>query len=247
MAAPRRAWIFDQLGPGPHTESRSTAIAVEASNLGNLYSPQIAASVDLNYLELGVLGSQRLVPTGSLASDVQQVVDEERYSLGVQLGRTLNFQNKFGRFGLGYYMFFPRSERKWAGVHIDTGLLPTADSAWRAHLRVAVFLPLYPDSQLIQASMKVLYGFVNTPHSDFAAGARMLFSAFFQPKGEGTKREYLLLALGPAVQWQTGWGTLGLEVAWRLWLDKSFEPSRSVTVGSANGVPDFRLNWTVGF
>ncbi|MEZ4751112.1 MAG: hypothetical protein R3B54_10970 [Bdellovibrionota bacterium] len=162
--------------------------------------------MDLNYVEVGILGSQRLVPSGSLATDVQQVVDEERYSLGVQVGRALNFQNKFGRFGLGYYMFFPHSERKWAGLHIDTGLVPTAESAWRAHLRLAVFLPLYPDSQLIQASLKVLYGFVNTVHSDFAAGARLLFSAFFQPKGDGTQREYLLVApgTGSAVAYRLG-------------------------------------------
>ncbi|MCB0406063.1 MAG: hypothetical protein KDD51_14875 [Bdellovibrionales bacterium] len=182
-----------------------------------------------------------------MSGDVQQVVDEETYSLGVQLGRALAYQNKFGRFGLGYYHFFPRSERRWAGVHIDTGLLPTDESPWRAHLRFAVFLPLYADSQLIQTSLKVLYGFAHTTHSDFSAGARLLWSAFFQPKGEGTKREYMLLALGPAVQWQTTWGTLGLEIAWRLWLDKSFEPTRSVTVGSASATPDFRLNWTLGF
>lgn len=240
--------MFDQLGPTPNRNLERNSVAADISTLGNVYSSQLSATIDLEYLEVTAMGSHRLVPDLSgLSTDLQQVVEQERSMLGVQLGRHLARDNQYGIFGLGYYLFFPNSDRQWLGIHIDTGLAPSTTSPWRAHFRLAAFFPFKPDSQLAQASIKALYRVAGSSETDFALGARFLWSMFFRPKGDGVQREHLMAALGPAAQLTAPWGTLNLEIAWRWWLDKHFNPITSVTVGSISGAPDFRLNWTIHF
>lgn len=239
----RRLWYLEHLatpyeaqptGKGRHQVALDTVLYPDAASV------RAAALVDLDFIDVGVIASQRLF-FGSTPEGIalKSVLSNEARAIGAEIGRyRVNSSGLHGRISAAILSFSPSAPSFWK-LTLATGALPTAQLAWDIRLSFSLFLSFdhRNDFTMLRAETSRHY----------AVGAGFLDVGGFLSWGQAmrpvpSEGESMQISLGPTFAYTTKLGKLSLSVPLRVWLDRAL-------VGTALGYlsdfgnPSIALGW----
>ncbi len=241
----RRLWYLEHLAlpfeAQPSGKSRHQ-LGLDAMLYPDAASTRAKALVDLDFIDIGFVASQRLFfSSTSEGVALKSGLAGESRAVGMEIGRyRVNSSGLHGRISAAILSFSPNAPSFWK-LTLATGALPSAQLPWDFRLAFSFFLSFdhRNDFTVLRAETARHYvlgsGFLDV--GGFLSWGQALRSA-------PTEGESMQISLGPTATYTSAIGKLSLSIPLRVWIDRALVGA-TLAYRSDFGNPSIALGWQI--